>query len=103
MIACIGLLQPFWALALLLFAMCAASGYLYVQLMAWFQQRVERAVLGRVMSVQMFAVVGLMPFSLAAAGIAVQWNLSGMFVGAGALMLLITAVASMIPEVRAIE
>jgi MFS family permease len=103
LIICIGLVKPFWALALLLFAMCSASGYMLVQLMAWFQQRVERAVLGRVMSVQMFAVVGLMPFSQAAAGIAVQWSLSGMFIGAGTLMILITAVAAMIPEVRAIE
>jgi hypothetical protein len=33
-------------------------------------QRVDRAILGRVMSVLMFARLGLMPLSLAAAGVA---------------------------------
>ena len=55
------------------------------------------------MSVLMFASLGLMPLSLAAAGIAVQWSLRGMFGGAGALVLLVTVIAALQPPVREID
>jgi hypothetical protein len=71
--------------------------------LGWFQQRVDRAVLGRVMSVLMFASLGLMPLSLAAAGVAVQWNMRGMFAGAGALVVLVTCVAALQRPVREID
>jgi hypothetical protein len=83
--------------------MCIAVGYLNVQLVSWFQQRVERAMLGRVMSVLMFASVGLMPFSLAAAGAAIQWSVRGMFAVAGAAVLVVTIAAAMHRPVREIE
>jgi hypothetical protein len=67
----IGLLSQMWSLLPILFVMSAGAGFLNVHLLAWFQ-RVERTLLGRVMSVLMFASVGLMPLSLAAAGVAVQ-------------------------------
>jgi MFS family permease len=101
--ASIGLLSQLWSLLLILFVMGASAGFLNVHLLAWFQQRVDRAMLGRVMSVLMFASVGLMPLSLAAAGIAVQWSLPGMFGGAGALILLVTVIATLQPPVREID
>jgi MFS family permease len=101
--ASIGLLHHLWSLAPLLFFMCIAVGYLNVQLVSWFQQRVERAMLGRVMSVLMFASVGLMPFSLAAAGAAIQWSVRGMFAVAGAAVLVVTIAAAMHRPVREIE
>jgi amino acid transporter len=101
--ASIGLFHQLWSLALLLFFMCIAVGYLNVQLISWFQQRVERAMLGRVMSVLMFASVGLMPFSLAAAGAAIQWSVRGMFLVAGVAVLVVTVAAAMHRPVREIE
>jgi MFS family permease len=101
--ASIGLLSQLWSLLPILFVMGASAGFLNVHLLAWFQQRVDRAMLGRVMSVLMFASVGLMPLSLAAAGIAVQWSLPGMFGGAGALILLVTVIATLQPPVREID
>ncbi|MGA3212717.1 MAG: MFS transporter [Terriglobales bacterium] len=101
--AVIGVLSQLWTLGAVLFLMSAAAGFLNVQLLAWFQQRVERAVLGRVMSVLMFAAVGLMPLSLAAAGVAIKWSLSGMFLGAGVLVLLVTTLAAMNRPVREIN
>lgn len=92
-----------WTLLPILFVMGVSAGFLNVQLMAWFQQRVERAMLGRVMSVLMFAVLGLMPVSLAAAGVAVQLSLPGMFAGAGALVLMVTIVAGLNRAVREID
>jgi MFS family permease len=101
--ASIGLLHQLWSLALVLFVMCAAAGFLNVQLVSWFQQRVERPMLGRVMSVLMFASVGLIPFSIAAAGVIIQWSLPGMFAVSGALVLLVTVASGMHRPVREIE
>jgi MFS family permease len=101
--ASIGFLRQLWSLMSILFVMGASAGFLNVQLLAWFQQRVDRAMLGRVMSVLMFASLGLMPLSLAAAGVAVQWNLRGMFAGAGALVLMVTIIAARQRPVREID
>jgi hypothetical protein len=83
--------------------MAMAAGFLNVHLISSYQQRVERAVLGRVMSVMMFASIGLMPLSLAAAGLALKWSLSGMFAIAGALVLLVTTFAATHRPVREID
>ena len=101
--ASIGLLSQLWSLLSILFVMSASAGFLNVHLLAWFQQRVDRAMLGRVMSVLMFASLGLMPLSLAAAGVTVQWSLRGMFAGAGALVLVVTFVAALQRPVRGID
>jgi len=101
--ASIGMLRQLWSLLPILFVMSASAGFLNVHLLAWFQQRVDRALLGRVMSVLMFASLGLMPLSLAAAGVAVQWNLRGMFAGAGALVLVVTFIAALQRPVREID
>jgi MFS family permease len=101
--ASIGLLSQLWALLPVLFMMSVSAGFLNVHLLAWFQQRVERVMLGRVMSVLMFASLGLMPLSLAAAGVAVQGSLPGMFGGAGALVLVVTLIAALQRAVREID
>jgi MFS family permease len=100
---CVGLLHSLGALAALLFGMSAATGFMNVQVISWFQQRIESEMLGRVMSVLIFAAVGLMPFSLAASGVAVQWSLPGMFAVAGFAVLAVTAAATLHRPVREIE
>jgi MFS family permease len=99
----IGLLNQAPLLAGVLFLMSATAAFLNVQLIAWFQQRVERAMMGRVMSVLMFAAIGLMPFSLAAAGIAVKWSLPGTFIIAGVMVLVVTLLAATHRPVREID
>jgi MFS family permease len=101
--ASIGSLSQLGSLMPILFVMSASAGFLNVHLLAWFQQRVNRAMLGRVMSVLMFASLGLVPLSLAAAGVAVQWSLRGMFAGAGALVLVVTCIAALQRPVREID
>jgi MFS family permease len=101
--ASIGLLSQLWSLLPILFVMSASAGFLNVHLLAWFQQRVDRAKLGRVMSVLMFASLGLAPLSLAAAGAAVQWSLRGMFAGAGAMVLMVALFAALHRTVREID
>ena len=99
----IGLIRQMSALAAVLFLMSATAAFLNVQLIAWFQQRVDRAMRGRVMSVLMFAAIGLMPFSLAAAGFAIKWSLPGMFLVAAAMVLLVTMLAAAHRPVREID
>jgi MFS family permease len=86
----LGLLHSMAALAAMLLLMGGAAAFLNVQLIAWFQQRVDQAMMGRVMSVLLFSAFGLMPVSLAIAGIAIQWSLRGMFLIAGCLVFLVT-------------
>jgi hypothetical protein len=53
--------------------------------------RVDRALLGRVMSVLMFSAVGLVPVSYAAAGFLAKWSLKAVFITAGAVLALTSA------------
>ncbi len=76
------------------------DGYIIVLLITWIQQRVPKEKMGRVMSVIMMASQGLFPISAAAAGALAGWNLSGMLLGAGWLMIGITLLGVMVPEIR---
>jgi MFS family permease len=100
--ACMGLLGGFWPVALLLLLMGCFSGFINVQLQAWLQQRVERAVLGRVSSVLMLSSFGLMPLSMAVAGVAVEWSVVGMFAVGGAAVTVVAAFGALHREVRGI-
>jgi MFS family permease len=82
----IGLLLKLVAIAVLLALMGLGVGFVNVQFSAWMQMRVERALLGRVMSVLMFSAVGLVPVSYAIAGALAQWNPAALFVAAGAVL-----------------
>jgi hypothetical protein len=81
------------AIAALLTLMGLGVGFVNVQFSAWLQRRVERALLGRVMSVLMFAAVGLVPVSYALAGALASWSLGGLFVAAGAVLAVASALA----------
>lgn len=89
----IGLVPRFGVIAALLALMGFGIGFVNVQFQSWIQLRVERALLGRVMSVLMFAAVGLIPISHAAAGLVAQWSLPALFIGAGALLFVASALA----------
>lgn len=55
-----------------LLLMSGIAAFLSIQIIAWLQQRVESSFMGRVMSVLMFASVGLTPLSLAISGVAFE-------------------------------
>ena len=98
-----GFLAGFWPVALLLLVMGCFSGFINVQLQAWLQQRVDRSVLGRVSSVLMLSSFGLMPISMAVAGVAVEWSVFGMFAVGGAAVTLVALFGAMHRQVRGIE
>jgi len=98
-----GLLHGFIPMMVLLAILGFGSGLTEVHFQSWLQARVDRNFLGRVMSIFMFAIFGLLPFSYAVAGTLAQTNLSLMFVGSGALVLAATVVAAVNQQIRAIE
>lgn len=99
----IGLWNHLWAICAVLVLMGICSGLANINIISWVQQRVEMAILGRVMSVLMFVSLGLVPISMAVAGVLAQWNLKWMYLlGAVAMLLAISAGALQKP-VREIE
>jgi MFS family permease len=102
-VAPIGFLSRMTTLVPDLVLMSGAAAFINIQLISWFQQRVERAMLGRVMSVVMFASMGLLPFSLAVAGVALKASIPGTFFCAAAMVLLVILLAASHRAVRAID
>jgi MFS family permease len=102
-IASMGLLGHLWLIAAVLLLLGCSAGVANVHIAAWIQQRIDATVRGRVFSVLMLANFGLIPVSLAVAGLLIAWNLKLMFLIAGVSMLLITAFGASQEQVRAIE
>ena len=73
--------------SLFLGVMGVLMGYINVMLIAWLQGTTRSDMLGRVMSLVMFASMGLQPVSLALAGWLVDVGHVYMFIGAGSLIL----------------
>jgi MFS family permease len=91
----IGLAPNAWATALAAIPLGAGVGVLQVAGMAWLQRRTEPAFLGRVMSLVMFAIMGLTPLSYAVAGAVAESGLAILFIGAGAGMVLLAIATSL--------
>ncbi|HEX2843793.1 MAG TPA: MFS transporter [Candidatus Limnocylindria bacterium] len=96
----IGLAPNVWTTALAAAPLGAAVGVLQVSGMAWLQRRSEPAFLGRVMSLVMFAIMGLTPISYALAGAIAEIGLPVLFVGAGASVLLLAVSTAVTPVWR---
>jgi MFS family permease len=92
-----------WSLAAVLLAMGIAAGLVNVHIAAWILQRIDATVRGRVSSVLSLAGLGILPFSLALAGLLIAVSLKFMFLFAASVMLLVTLVAAMQKTVRQIE
>jgi MFS family permease len=90
-IGSMGMLGNLWEIAAVLLLLAGSAGLANVHIASWVQQRVDPMVRGRVLSVLMLSALGLMPVSLAVAGLLIAWSLKLMFLIAGVSMLLITA------------
>ena len=99
----IGLVSKAVPIGALMALMGLGVGLVNVQFGAWIQARVERALMGRVASVLMFCAVGLVPISYAAAGGLAVWSLPALFVGAGVLLTVISALAASSKAARGID
>jgi MFS family permease len=92
-----------WLLAIVMVLIGICGGIANVSMMAWIQGHIDHALMGRVMSVIMFAAVGLMPVSLALAGLVAEGHVTGMFTVAGVLMMLTALIAALSPATRHID
>src|SRR5215210_749520 len=84
-------------------AIGAIGSFLGVITISWLQQRAEPRLIGRVMSLAMFSAVALDPISFALAGILVGINVTAMFVGAGALLLLTVVLGAASRTMREVD
>jgi len=66
--------------------MGAANGWVEIQLTTWLQPRIPAPLVGRIMSLVMVAIVGVVPLSTPVAGALMAVDTVGAIAGAGALM-----------------
>jgi MFS family permease len=99
-LAVIGIASTTLVAALAALAMGTANGYNNVLLITWLQGRIAPEMTGRMMSLFMFAGVGLNPISTALAGALIGLNPTLLLVTAGSLMTVFTLSAAFSPAVR---
>ena len=86
--------------ALATLGMGLASGYVSILFITWLQVRTPHEMLGRMMSLLMFASVGLMPLASAAVGALIGLSMTGLFVGAGLLVIAAALLGLRSPTMR---
>ena len=77
-----------------------AAGYLMVSFFTWVQARTPQRLMGRMMSLIIFASVGLVPVSQALSGAVASWSLTGLFVIAAVLLGLVVGRSWFVPSLR---
>lgn len=85
-IASLGWITVTWLAALDLFIMGLLNGYISILLITGLQRKTPKEMLGRLMSLVLFANMAFMPLSQAVAGGVLRWNVAALFVGAAALL-----------------
>ena len=96
----IGLAPNVWAATLAALPLGAGVGVLQVSGMAWLQRRSDPEYLGRVMSLVMFAVMGLTPLSYAVAGAVAESGTAILFIGSGLGMIFLAVATWLAPAWR---
>jgi predicted MFS family arabinose efflux permease len=84
-------------------AIGGTASFLGIITISWLQERTEPRLIGRVMSLAMFSAVALDPISFVLAGILVGINVTAMFVGAGALLLLTAVLGAASRTMREVD
>jgi MFS family permease len=87
--------------AVIVLLMSVANGYVNIFFITWLQARTPPAILGRTMSLIMFASVGMQPISTALAGVLVEINVTALFVVTGTILILVTLISAFNPALRA--
>lgn len=102
-ILALGLIASTPLAALVTGLMGVADGYVVILFITWLQRRTPEALLGRMMSLLMFASAGLLPLSNLLTGALINLNVAAVFVGGGGLMALVVFIFLLNPSVRAME
>lgn len=99
-LASFGWITLTWVDVVLLLLLGIGNGYIGLILFTWIQQRTPREMLGRVMSMVSFASMGLIPISQMISGAISRWDLTGLFVVSGGLILLTAVWAAFQPALK---
>ena len=92
-VALLGVLTNTWVIAALMVALGVGNGYIAVLVMTALQRLAPKAMLGRVMSLAMLSMYGLMPISMALTGALLKFSVQTAFFAAGAGLLVISVFA----------
>lgn len=84
----------------LLFLTGLLDGWVIIQFTTWLQMRSPEALLGRVMSLLMFAFVGLSPIATTLFGALIEWNYTAVVLISGILLSLTALIAAFQPSIR---
>lgn len=95
-----GLLDTLATAVIVALIMGAANGYTTVIYFSWLQRRTPDSIMGRIMGLQMFASVGLLPLASIIAGAVLEFSTLILFCGSGGLMLLLVILSASSPVVR---
>ena len=99
----LGIVPNVLAAVVLSVPMGVGVGIFNIVLISWFQKEAPSRMIGRVMSLVMFASVGVMPFSFAISGMLVDIHAPIMFAVAGSLVLLACLYLFTVSAVRQID
>lgn len=95
----IGFLNSTWIDAILLAILGLGNGYIAITFFTWIQKRTPENMLGRVMSILIFANTGLIPVSQALSGVIIKIDLTALFLVCGAIVMLVAIAGAFLPEV----
>ena len=96
----LGTVRTVGSAAMVTATMGFAQGYLVVRFVTFVQRRTAPHVLGRVISLLTFLVVGLSPLSTGFAGALLELSVSRLLIGAGGGLILLVGAAFLIPALR---
>lgn len=100
----LGAVSATWQGATLLATVGLLSGFMQITVFTWIQQRVPVQMMGRTMSIFMFIFMGLAPLSAAVTGwLLTLLTLPQLFVGGGALLLVLSALTALLTPMRQIR
>jgi len=99
-LAVIGIASSVTVAVLAAIVMGTANGYSNILMITWIQQKIAPEMTGRIMSLVMFAAIGLNPVSTALAGALIGLNATVLLICAGSLMTLFTLTSAFSPVVR---
>jgi len=101
LMAALAFVYTLWLGITLLFLSGLIDGWVIIQFTTWLQRRSPEKLLGRIMSLLMFAFVGLAPVADTIIGGLIEWNLNAVLLICGSLLALIALVAAFQAPIRA--
>lgn len=97
----LGKIGGVWTTGGTLLIMGICSGIIMIAGITWFQNRTPDVYMGRVMSILMFCILGLIPISASLAGFLIGvTSISLVIIGAGIAIMVVSGVGLLIPRIR---